>query len=395
MKIAIVTYSIMMGGIETVIFNQAKYFINEGHEVTVFETLRKGAWVNYFLQNDIRVKSILPSSLFSKKWHVKKIAQALKDYEVVLLHDAPYAQSILGLLPEETVCIPILHSSPESMIKNSVGNIGQWNRIAFVSPYLKELLLKTGKVKDQFIINIPNGINIPNEIPESINTHRKGKKFVFIGRIEHQEKAVLFIPDIIKHVMLSREIEVLNIYGTGSSEEELMQKIEELSLGEIIKLNGALEHKNVNAILQQHDFMLMPSFFEGHPIVLLEAMACKTIPFVSDLKGRTDFVVEHEVNGFLCKAADIEDFSNKIIEGMDREDLLEIAERGRITIIEKFSIDTMGKSYMDLILREKSIKRISKRTNSIFLELLGDLPSLPIILIRPVRKTLRILNLWH
>lgn len=384
----------MIGGIETVIFNQAKYFIKEGHDVTVFETLRKGAWVNYFLQNKIKVLSIIPNQLYSKKSHVKKIARYLKEYDVILLHDAPYAQSILGLLPEKTISIPILHSIPDSMICNSISNLGQWNKIVYVSPFLKELLLAKGKISNEQIINIPNGIVTPTHITKSPFS-QNGKSFIYVGRLEHLEKAVLFIPDIIKNVLLKHKIAVVNIFGEGSSHEALKNRIEQLSLGNVIKLNGPIEHKNVYSVLQQHDFLLLPSFFEGHPIVLLEAMACKTIPFVSDLRGRTDFVVDHGINGFLCKAADIEDFSTKIIEALNRHDLPQIAESARTTVVEKFSIDIMGKGYMNLIMNEREKHQIIKRTNNICMVLLDDLPSLPIILIRPVRKILRTMHLWN
>jgi glycosyltransferase involved in cell wall biosynthesis len=384
----------MIGGIETVILNQAKYFTVEGNKVTVFETLKKGPWVDYFLRNNIEVISLVPDPLYSKKRHALKIAENLREYEVILLHDAPYAQSILGLLPERTVAIPVLHSSPESMIYNSISNPGQWNKLVYVNPYLKDLLLGTHKINEEQIKNIPNGIEIPIEGKSKAIIKKTGKKFLFIGRLEHTEKAVLYIPDIIKKVLLKQSIEVVNIYGGGSSYKALKYKIEQLSLGEIIKLHGPVEHQKIYDILWQHDFLIMPSFFEGHPVVLLEAMACKTIPFVSNLCGRTDFVVEHGINGFLCNPADIEDFSAKIIETLGRTDLEIIAERARATVIKKFSIKEMGNSYLELIKDEINKKHSIKRPGRIYLELLGDMPSLPIFMIRPIRKILRILHLW-
>ena len=394
MKIAIVTYSLMMGGIETVIFNQAKYFIKIGHEVTVFETLRQGSWRNYFNQNEIKVVSILPNPFLSKKNHAKKIAQELRKYDAILLHDAPYAQSALGLLPAKAVIIPVLHSCPESMINNAIGNIDQWDKLVYVSPYLKELLLKTQKIQYECITNIPNGIEIPTDRSRIELKLENGRKFIFLGRLEQAEKAVLYIPDIIKRVLLKAVVEEVNIYGEGSSQDALKKRINQLSLGEIIKLHGPIKHENVYPILKQHDYLLMPSFFEGHPIVLLEAMACRTIPFVSDLKGSTNFVIEHGVNGFLCNAADIEDFSYKIVEALSRTDLSEIANRARATIIQRFSIDAMGDQYINLISNEFNNRQKIIRTNKLCLELLGDLPSIPVFMIRPVRKLLRILRLW-
>jgi glycosyltransferase involved in cell wall biosynthesis len=394
-KIAIVTYSLMIGGIETVIFNQAKYFIEGGNKVTVIETLKIGVWKPYFEENNIRVISYIPNPVFSKKNHVKKIAKYLKEYEVILLHDAPYAQSILGLLPEKTIVLPVLHSDLDSMVKNAIGNFGQWNKIIYVGPYLKDVLLSEGRLRKDQIHNITNGIIIPHDRLEEEPCNGKRRKFIYIGRLEHIQKAVIFIPDIVKKVLLKQEIEAVNIYGEGQSKEALESRIKELALEEIIKIHGTLEHEDVYRILKNHDFLLMPSFFEGHPIVLLEAMACRTIPFVSDLKGSTDFVIKHEVNGFLCKAAHIEDFSEKIIEALGRKDLPEIAERARTSVIEQFSLEAMGNQYFAIITEEAIKEQNITRTNKICMDLLGDLPSIPIFMIRPVRKLLRILHLWR
>lgn len=391
-RIAIVTYSLMIGGIETVIFNQAKYFIKEGYEVTIFETLRKGIWIDYFKENNINVVRLIPIQYFSKKYHAKKIAKFLHGFDVVLLHDAPYAQSILGLLSATTIVIPILHSTPNSMINNAISNPRQWNKVVCVGPFLSKIIIEQGQIKEDLLQNIPNGVVIPDD--QKVENNILKNKFIYLGRLEHTEKAVLFIPDIIKKVLQKHEIEIVNIYGDGSSKDELKIRIEQLGLSEIIKLCGPLEHKDVYPTLQQHDFLLMPSFLEGHPIVLLEAMASKTIPFVSNLPGRTDFVVNHGINGFLCKVADIDDFSDKIIEALDRSDLKQISENARKTVIDNFSIDAMGQKYMDLIKTENN-KAPKIRSNKICIQLLGDLPFIPIILIRPVRKALRIFHLWH
>lgn len=394
MKIGIVTYSLMIGGIETVIFNQAKYLKNYGFEVTVIETLKKGVWKSYFIENDIKVTSIYLTPFISKIQHSKKIAKELQNYDIIFMHDAPYAQSCLGLLSQNTIIFPILHSNIKSMINNAISNFNQWNKIIYVGPYLKNELLKFNQIKDDNIFLIPNGIELGN-IEEKKFKPNVQRKIVYIGRLEHIQKAVLFIPDIIKAINQKIKIDIVNIYGEGDSKVELENKINELSLNHLIKLKGQVAHKDVYSVLQEHDFFIMPSFFEGLPIVLLEAMACKTIPIVSNLSGCTDFVVEQEKNGFLCKAADIDDFSKIFISALERTDLHEIRDNARETIINRFSIESMGSAYLNLILDEVKNPKTIVRSNKIEVDILGDLPYLPMILIRPVRKILRLMNLWN
>jgi hypothetical protein len=57
----------------------------------------------------------------------------------------------------------------------------------------------------------------------------------------------------------------------------------------------------------------------------------------------------------------------------------------------------MGKKYLDLALDLSLERRIKKlrRTGEIDLTLLGDFPYLPIALVRPLRKTLKIIGLYR
>jgi hypothetical protein len=67
------------------------------------------------------------------------------------------------------------------------------------------------------------------------------------------------------------------------------------------------------------------------------------------------------------------------------------------TAAQRFSYKTMGAAYLKLAesdrrLREEGPKR--KRSGLIDQSLLGDFPKLPIFLVRPVRKALRMLGLF-
>lgn len=393
MKIALVTYSLMIGGIERVIFNQAKLFQEAGNQVIVVETQKKGLWNSYFLESGIDVKTFQLSPWVSKVGHTKKLIQFLKDYDVIFIHDSPFVQAGISTLPDTIFIFPVLHSILDSMLDNATANLSAVNKIITVSPYLKTLLEEKRNVPSEKIQCIPTSVIKESGICTKQKT-KVGKKFIYLGRLEHTEKAVLILPDIIQKVMQHAEIDCLHIYGDGSDKVELESKIQDYGLGEIIKVKGYLPYDNLYQTLQQYDFMILPSFFEGQGLVALEAMAQGVIPVVSRLEGRTEAWIEHGKSGFLCIPGDPDDFSKVIIDMLQRSDLHLISENGKNVVRTGFTLEHMKSAYEELI-RIAQVKELpTLRDQNIDFQLLGDLPRIPYLMVRPFRKSLKLLGLW-
>lgn len=379
-----------MGGVESVIFNLAKGFVNKGFEVEIIETLEVGVWKGYFIENNFKVVSIVKTPFITAVSHTKKIASYLDKFDIVLLNDAPLAQSALGLLRPEIVVFPIMHMALESMAFNAAGNKGQWNKIIPVSPLLEDFLLEQVKgLKNEDVVCIPNGINTKEFIP--LKKTNPKKKILYLGRFS-EEKGVRLLPEIINNIKNNIYFDCLDVYGAGPLEEELISGIEKFNLQSKIILKGAIRHELVSSIISNYDILIMPSFKEGHPIVLLEAMASGIVPVVSLLRGSTDIVVEHSVNGYLCEKGNVEEFQLFLSLALENKLLPEMAEQAIKTVETKFSIELMTNDYISLFNQFKTASTM--RTNKIDKSLLGDLPFFPYMMVRPVRKTLRLLKLW-
>jgi glycosyltransferase involved in cell wall biosynthesis len=390
-KIAIVTYSLRMGGVESVIFNLGKSFINKGFEVEIIETLEAGVWKNYFVQNNFKVVSIVKKPFITAISHVKQIANYLNKFDIVLLNDAPFAQSILGLLRPDTLIFPILHMSLRSMAFNASGNKGQWNKIIAVSPLLKDFLLnQDNDLINNDIVCILNGINT-KEFISAKKTSLQKKRILYLGRIS-EEKGVCLLPEIINLIKHNIYFDYLDVYGSGPLEGELISGIEKFNLQSKIILKGSIDHEIVSKIISDYDILIMPSFKEGHPIVLLESMSCGVVPVVSLLDGSTNIVVEHGINGYLCEKGNIKEFKQFLDLALENIQLPVMAEQAIKTVQTKFSIELMSNNYIKLFNNFTGVKTI--RTNKIDKLLLGDLPYLPYMMVRPVRKILRLLKLW-
>jgi glycosyltransferase involved in cell wall biosynthesis len=100
-------------------------------------------------------------------------------------------------------------------------------------------------------------------------------RMVAVGNLKEQ-KNYKFLIEAFKQ--MPKNI-YLDIYGSGTQEQELRDEIERHHLN--INLCGV--RKDIQHVLPNYDAFIMSSRFEGQPIALLEAMACGMPAILSDI----------------------------------------------------------------------------------------------------------------
>lgn len=106
-------------------------------------------------------------------------------------------------------------------------------------------------------------------------------KFVVghVGRFWEQ-KNHRFLIDIFAEILKINSKAVLMLVGDGSLSEEIEQKVKDLGISDNVKFMGICN--NTNELFQAMDVFLLPSLFEGLPIVGIEAQASGLKCFFSD-----------------------------------------------------------------------------------------------------------------
>jgi len=125
---------------------------------------------------------------------------------------------------------------------------------------------------------IPNGI----DTNEYNCTVPKNKKFTFItiGRIEHVKNHKQII-DFARELKNKFEFEIY-IVGEGQLKLELIAYVKEREVGEIVKFLGF--RRDIGKLCSQSHVFILPSLWEGLPISVLEAGACR-LPVISTPVG--------------------------------------------------------------------------------------------------------------
>ena len=85
--------------------------------------------------------------------------------------------------------------------------------------------------------------------------------------------------------------------------------------------------------------LVIPSYTEGLPNVMLEAMACGTLVLATRVGAIPD-VIEHRMNGFLLDDNSPESIAGGVraILGMPTEELDQVARRAEATVRQTFGL---------------------------------------------------------
>jgi glycosyltransferase involved in cell wall biosynthesis len=170
------------------------------------------------------------------------------------------------------------------------------------------------------------------------------KQFVSVGRLEFQKNYKYLVNEF------KNSPEPLIIYGSGSHEESLRELAKKnntnLDIVKSIK-NSKLMNELCNSM-----YFILPSYFEGNPKALLEAMSAGCIVFASKISNHEE-IIEDGVNGFLF---DLE--TNNLKE--------------KIKKIEINKLDNISISAMKTINDTYSIQKIAAEEYQILLRMMYD-----------------------
>ena len=119
------------------------------------------------------------------------------------------------------------------------------------------------------------------------------KRLIFVGRFI-ERKNIFSLLEAVKK--LNAELVLI---GDGPLKEKIKQKIRNERIKNV-KLLGILPKDQIPRELNKSQIFIIPSFFEGNPKVLLEAMACGLAIIGTKVMGIKE-IIKHKENGYLCQ----------------------------------------------------------------------------------------------
>lgn len=122
------------------------------------------------------------------------------------------------------------------------------------------------------------------------------------------------------------------IVGSGVCRPRLEEYAARLNVSDRVHFLGY--RNDIASLLHASDVFVFPSYREGLPVALMEAMAAGVPIVASRIRGNVD-LIEDGVNGFLCDPQDAEGFASKIQKILEEPDL---AEKFRKNSFQKIKV---------------------------------------------------------
>ena len=128
--------------------------------------------------------------------------------------------------------------------------------------------------------------------------------------------------------------------GKGELEPELKELAKSCGVSENVHFLGY--RKDIKELLATADVFVLPSYREGLSRSLMEAMASGLPCIVSNIRGNSD-LIKSGVNGYLCKADDIDAFSQAISILADDESLRNKISMQNLEDIKGYDVELVAK----------------------------------------------------
>ncbi len=130
----------------------------------------------------------------------------------------------------------------------------------------------------------------------------------------------------------------LRYVGDGPDRAALEQRASQLGLGKTVIFEGSVNQDRIRAFYESADVFALPSFAEGIPVVLMEAMAME-IPVVTTWITGVPELIRSGIDGLLVAPSDEQGLAGAIAQLMDDPALcLRLGAAGRVRVMEHYHL---------------------------------------------------------
>jgi glycosyltransferase involved in cell wall biosynthesis len=203
---------------------------------------------------------------------------------------------------------------------------------------------------------IPNAVDISNyestkcdgELSNIIPPNLRSRKIVlYAGRLLAAKGVDILIDSIPEVLKAVEPNEVLFIFAGPGSIDKYRSKAKRMQIEDYCLFTGPLHRQIVVRLMMSAEVVVLPSYLENSPFVILESMACGT-PVISTDVGGIPEIIKSGYNGILVKPGSIKALAEAIIEILNDKKLRNLFSlHAKETVRNRFSWPVIVKKYLE------------------------------------------------
>ena len=215
----------------------------------------------------------------------------------------------------------INYSLSNCIVLYSHNLIEEWN----LTGHKAKILIACEHFLDFQLFNVTNNFNERDNVVG------------YVGRLSEEKGPLNFVRSIPKISKRMHNAEFL-IGGDGQSRDKIDNYLTAKNLNYKVKLAGWISHDKLSEYLNQLKLLVLPSYTEGLPNIMLEAMACGT-PVLATPVGAIPDIIKDGETGFLMENNSPECIAANVIRALEHPDIEGVAKRARALVECEFTFE--------------------------------------------------------
>lgn len=207
-----------------------------------------------------------------------------------------------------------------------------------ISHYARSQVMKLSPVQAWSKLDVCRlGVDPQRFIPAARTQANECCNLLCVGRLTPAKGQAILLEAVAQLKQQALPV-TLTLVGMGPDAQSLKDYAEQLGISEQVKFTGAVDQDHILDFYKAADMFVLPSFAEGLPVVLMEAMAME-IPCITTAITGIPELIQNGEDGLLVPASDSAGLAEAIIKLASDESLRrQLGQAGRRKVLSDYDL---------------------------------------------------------
>lgn len=354
-KVICLIESLGSGGAERQLSGLAVLLKHQGYDVEVWTYYPNDFYLPTLRKANVTYRYIAEAQSKTKRIKVlrRELKKARPDTVITYLDTASMVACVIKAIGGKFKLIVSERNTTQKLSKRE--------RVKFWLYRLADYIVPNSHTQTEFIMThfpalaskvkcVTNFVDTERFVPIRDKNVRTPRRILTVARIMPQKNVLGYIKAVKKVVDKGYELRV-DWFGNSGDENyynQCKQAVIDNGLEEVFVFHPA--KPSIIEEYQDADWFCLPSFYEGFPNVVCEAMAC-ALPIIASNVCDNSQIVEDGGNGFLFDPHNEKQIVEAVIKSLEIKEckMNDMCTLSRKLAVDKFSSNTFVKKYINII----------------------------------------------